>query len=455
MGIAELVYNSPTFIRNTFINAYGYRLYRLRFNKKFWLFYNTLIEHLEYDSAELNEIYFSNLKNTLIQAAEIKYYRNVFAEKNFIPEEFNQFDQLKLLPVLNKKIIRENYSDFINRDYEKNGIVEHSTSGTTGEKFKFLIPKELLFFKSSAFIYRQYYLLGIKPFDRRVTIGGRIFTRKPPYWSYNRFENQLLLSAHHLSHSTIDSYIAKIEEFSPIFMQGHPTIILYLAEHILENSIELKFKPKGIFTTGETLEEFDRERIEKAFNTIVLQQYGSGESIISAFEGPDKKGYYADIERGFIELVPDSNNSNPHRIIGTSFLNPYMPFIRYDMGDIAEPVVKNGLSNSNSLPLVFKTVLGRTDDVLTNINGEKILPVKLRMLIKLHLKDSTNYQIIQIEVNNYQLLLVDKNRQINTSSILNTIKTILGSKAEIELNYVDSILSDGGKVRNIINKTNK
>lgn len=455
MQITDLVYKSPTFLRNAFINAYGYKLYRLRFNKHFWNFYNTLIEDLVVDQNEMQALYFSNLKNALIYASGIKYYNKLFSKVNFFPHEFNELGQLQEIPILTKETIRKNFSEFIfDQDKKKRNVLEHTTSGTTGEKFKFLIPKELLYAENAAFIYRQYNLMGIKPFDKRVTIGGRIFTKKPPFWVFNKYENQLLLSTHHLTPSSISGYIDQIQKFNPVFIQGHPTAILYISEFLLKQNIELKIGLRGIFTTGETLDEVDRKKIELAFNTIVLQQYGSGESIISAFESPEKLGYYADVERGFIELLTENSETNTFKIIGTSFLNPCMPFIRYDMGDLAEKVKTPKTSNTIGLPLVFKNILGRDDDYLVNNYGNMVLPVTIRMAVKPYLTLSTNYQLIQIDNYTFNLKLVDKQKRIKKLELVRKIKDILGPKTQINVQYVEKIISEGGKCRNVINKIN-
>src|SRR5690606_32336915 len=96
-------------------------------------------------------------------------------------------------------------------------------------------------------------------------IGGRVFTHKPPFWIFNKFENQLLLSAHHLNNNTVLSYLQKLESFSPIFIQGHPSAILVIAKYILDKNYNLKFIPRVIFTTGETLIREDQKVIENAF----------------------------------------------------------------------------------------------------------------------------------------------------------------------------------------------
>jgi phenylacetate-CoA ligase len=448
INLQELVLNSPRFIRDVFINAYGYKLSKERFNSSFWKYYDQIINNLNLEREEIENLYFSNLKNSLIYAKKSKFYSNLFKENDFSPEEMSSFSDIESIPLLDKQTIKENFNDIV-IDVKDVKPILHSSSGTTGPKFQFYISNELIKTKKAAFMYRQYSLLGIKPFDRRITIGGRLFTNRKPYWSYNKFENQLLLSAHHIQPETIDSYISKIIQFNPIFIQGHPSAILMLGEYILKHELLLNCRIKAIFTTGETLNVKDKVIIQNAFNTRVFQQYGSGESVISAIEKPDDTGYFSDIEMGYIETV-DVNKDSNYEIIGTSFLNPVFPFIRYRMNDYAEPALNS--KTNDSYPKVFDNVLGRVDDYIINESGRIILPVSIRMVLKPYINPGEAYQLIQQAPIQFKLRLQGCFEKERIEKISNVLKKELGYGIELLFSQSDSIVTAGGKIRNIINE---
>src|SRR5690554_6255347 len=150
----------------------------------------------------------------------VSFYKSEFDKFNFSPYEFNNVDQLQKLPILERGIINKNFHRIFNPRIDKRLYKTHYTSGSTGNKLKFFIPYDLSFAKNAAFTYRFYSFLDVRVGDRRITIGGRIFTNRSPYWTYNRVENQLLLSSHHLNTHTVFEYLKKIKEFKPIFIQG-------------------------------------------------------------------------------------------------------------------------------------------------------------------------------------------------------------------------------------------
>lgn len=444
----EILYNSPPIIRNLGINLYGRYLYHKRFNKTYHRYFEYLLNNLNKSAEEIRAEQFTMLKRTLIYSYEnINYYKKVFDEVRFVPYEFSDTKQLELIPLLTKEIIRENFDDLHNHNVKSNSYIKHSTSGSTGTKLNFILPKELAFSKNAAFHYRLYSFLGVRLGDRRVTLGGRIFTNKPPFWTFNKAENQLLLSSHHLNKSTVVDYIQKIEDFKPIFIQGHPNSILVLANEILSRGYRIGFDLKGIFTTGETLIKANKGLIESAFNTTVLQQYGSGENCFSAQETPENEGYMINYEHGFVELLGERQTKE---VVATSFLNTVMPFIRYQVGDLVKPTIDN--RQKCAFPVLFDEVIGRTDDIITDNKGENILPVTIRMNLKEIFPEHTNYQLIQVGIDKYKMMIVDNERRINVKTMLKRLHSILGEPCEIEIKYVDEIITPGGKIRNVINR---
>lgn len=451
-SLENMVAGAPAFARDAFINAYGYWLRRQRFNATYRTFFAELMRNLEKSPEEICQEQLLLLKSNLVNANNrIPYYRRVFRDLGFHPEDLISFEQLSVLPILTKDIIRSNFDELYDKDVSKSSFRIHSTSGSTGQKLKFLLPNELMFAKNAAFIYRFYAMAGVMPMDRRVTIGGRRFTRRAPYWTFNRAENQLLMSAHHLSRITVDGYVAEMNRFSPVFIQGHPSAIYYLADHMLTKGRSGPVSLKAIFTTGETLTEENREIIQQAFGAPVYQQYGSCESCFSAQETPDRAGYTINYEHGLIELEGDGDFRD---VIVTSFHNPVMPFIRYSVGDLVRPV--NGIQQTSlPLPVLFDRVIGRIDDCVHAFSGEMILPVTVRMAIKPMLKEFTNYQLVQWAADTFQLRLQDPENSLDEAAMTAELKRILGKETAIEVVRVESVMSDGGKVRNIVNSIGK
>jgi len=449
MNIQTLIYNSPYWIRQIAINAYGYLLSRKRFSGSFKTYLTEYQNNLTKSPNQIEHEQFLLLKNNLIYCFEhIVYYKRIFKENNFDPYKMESPEELKKLPYLTKDIIKKELENLYNKNIPKANYTEHYTSGSTGEKLRFLVPKELMVKKNTALTYRFYGMTGIKPKDKRVTIGGRKFTNKKPFHAFNYFENQLLLSAHHLSNENISEYLKKINSYKPVFIQGHPSAILIIAKYILAKNAKLAMPLKAIFTTGETLIKDDKLTIEKAFETKVYQQYGSGENCFSAQEAPGEDGYLLNYEHGYVEMI---GNEQYKEVYVTSFLNDVMPFVRYKIGDFVLPTEKT-YSKEFGLPIIFKEVIGRIDDVLMDLDGNNILPVTIRMNMKPFLTDNTNYQLIQKTQNLFYLNLLDINKSININQVKQMLREILGKDIQINVFYLSSLTTLGGKIRNVINE---
>lgn len=448
--LMKAFYNSPYIIKKLFINLYGYDLMRKRFSGEYKYYFNFFTNTQWWESEKIKEFQIKKLKDILeIAYTKVPYYKKLFWDYGLSPRDFNSIKDLEKLPIITKEAIKKNFNSFINKDLKNVNFMERTTSGSTGAKFHFFIPKELYFNINYALIYRFYKWAGIDKFDKRVTIGARYFTDKPPYWIFNKAENQLILSIHHLKKEIIDIYIDKILEFKPIFIQGHPSGIYYLAKRILER--EKYLSVKSIFTTGETLSEFQREIIENAFNTKIFEAYGSGETIIAAFECEKHTGFHEASELGIIELKKNRDNSNLYKIIGTSLWNTAMPFIRYEMGDLVEVSHNKFCSCHRKLPLKIKKITGRIDDIIFSPEGRLILPVTIRMVIKPLLGNFENYQFQQIEKKEYSVLLEGRIEEGREKLFIKVLNEILGDSAKIKVRKVEKIITKVGKVRNVVN----
>jgi len=438
---------SPHWLKFLIINIYGFYLSKLRFSGSFDKYLEEYKCNLGKSQDEIREEQILLLKKNLIYAYEnVPYYKELFNSVSFDPYLLSSIEDFQKVPYLTKDIVRMEFANLYSKKVSKFTYKTHHTSGSSGEKLSFLLPNDLVYKKNTAFLYRFYSMWGVNPKDKRVTLGGRIFTNRAPYWITNWFENQLLMSTHHLNFQTVDSYISRIIRFNPIFMQGHPSAILFMAKYILSIKKHVPFNLRVIFSTGETLLMEDQEIIETAFQCKVAQQYGSGENCFSAQQAPNNNAFLINYEHGLIELIGENDL---REVVVTSFQNNVMPFIRYKMNDFVK-IVEPSFSELYGLPILFNQIVGRTDDVIQLRNGTIIFPVSIRMKIKPFLLAGTNYQLVQISYLQFILNLVDVNRSLLIDQIIKNLNSVLGFDVNIDICFVDTLITKGGKIRNII-----
>jgi phenylacetate-CoA ligase len=444
-------HHAPGWLRFLGINYYGWRLFKRRFNSAFRRYQRFLKESQYWDPKQLEAYQLEHLSDLLKEAVKnVPFYGRHFAACGFTPSQFSNLNDLRRIEPVSKSQLREAGTECLHHHYKRFKPQFCYTSGTTGEKFAYYVPEELRFAFKAATIWRQYSWAGVKLLDRRVTLGGRYFASKPPYWVHNISENQLLLSIHHLNEITAGQYLDQMRRFKPVFIQGHPSGLDYLSRYLTEQ--EQTYPLKAVFSTGETMSNKQRANIESAFACKVFEEYGQGECVFVAQESQEHCGFHEVSEFGLIEF-DSQKDGGLEQVLGTSLWNHAMPFIRYRVEDLVEPVSQSYKQVGRiGLPVKIKRVIGRTDESITNTMGQMVLPVTVRMIIKPLLKNSENYQLSQIGAKDYLFRLTGcrLGRDINEFKFV--LLQLVGNDARVEVKIVDSLRSSGGKIRNVVNE---
>ena len=446
--LTKVYFSSPRTVQKIGLNLYGYWQARQRFGGEFKKVLEELEESQWWSPSELEELQNELLRKMIKHAYEnVPYYRRVFNERGLKPPDIKTKEDLPKLPFLTREIINEHFNELIARDFPRKEMVLHHTSGTTGRRLKgFFLPKKLRWTINYAHLYRFYRWASFDVGERRVTIAGRFFTNRPPYWMINWAEKQLLLSTHHLNSRTVDVYIDQIKRFSPKVIQGHPSAIAYLARRLEERDETIPVT--AVLTTGEQLYPDQRELIERKFECKVFDAWGHGESAGMAAECDKHEGYHIAAEYGIIEVIGDGGDIG--EIVATSLHNYAMPFIRYKTGDLGR-FSQHKCSCGRGLPLLSK-IVGRIDDIITTPQGEMILPVSFRTRFA-KLEFLEEYQLIQQRDGTYRMLVLDNGRigVKEQEEILEVLHYYLGSSADIQIELVTEIpRTPGGKQRLII-----
>ena len=155
--------------------------------------------------------------------------------------------------------------------------------------------------------------------------------KRPPFWRHNRGEHMLMMSSYHLAEATADSYLAAMEEFDPVVIQAYPSAILFLARHLDSSGRRYKGRAlKSVVTSSETVTDEHRELVCRAFGCRIFDSYGSLERmarILTCEHG----NYHVMSDFSYTELIPQGDGTC--EVIGTTFDNMLMPWIRYRLDD--------------------------------------------------------------------------------------------------------------------------
>jgi phenylacetate-coenzyme A ligase PaaK-like adenylate-forming protein len=128
-----------------------------------------------------------------------------------------------------------------------------------------------------------------------------------------------------------------------------------------------------------------------------------------------------------------------------------MPFIRYKTNDYVKEI-RYTQSKEFKLPILFDEVIGRVDDIIRLSDGKVVLPVTVRMNVKPLLYDGANYQIIQNDYKVFTLNLIDKYKMLDHKRWKKSLFKLFGDDIIIDIIEVDSLITKGGKIRNVISR---
>lgn len=319
-GLRKIYHFIPQSVRM----GYKYHSFYRKYSELQYLSYE---QRLEYQLQELQGIVSYAYDHT-------RYYHNLFDEYGINPKQIQDFSDIKKIPILTKDMVRDHLSEMISDVIPKNRLQYVTTGGSTGKPLGLYITSEVNK-KRLAFTWISWSFMGYKMGMPCAVLRGAVI--RDGWFFYDRGENYLILSTYDMLEENIDAYIRKIEEFSPLFLRGYPSALEVLARYILRNKDVLrKINIKTIFTSSEVLIGEQKKIIEDAFCCPISDLYGNCEQV--GFIATCKHGRYHEfMEHSYLEYLNENGNLAKDgefgEIVGTSFINNAVPFIRYRTGD--------------------------------------------------------------------------------------------------------------------------
>ncbi len=391
---------------------------------------------------------FKKLQQLLKHASmTVPFYIRYFEKEKLRLEDFRSLDDLSMLPIITKELIREHNGDFVSNLYYNYKPVAQSSSGSTGQPFKYYTTKEA-YSVHTATALRGWYWMGYRVGDRYIKISNTARTGiKKLQDIANRCKLIYLNAARHEDILSIVREIASCEDY---YLRSYPTQLSLILKVAKESNVSFK-KIKGINTTGSILHDDLRCDTESMFNCKVFDSY-SCEGAAMVFECPTHDCYHSAMEYAITEVVRDESQIEDHnigRLITTDLWNYAMPFIRYDTKDFVERSdVKCSCGREH---LKVRKIIGRDSDILVSSKGVYITPHLVSIFFKQF--DVEQFQILEEELDEIQIKIVSKHKDLTTlqNDIISLWYRRFGSSFRVSLLFVREIGVFGtGKHRYIV-----
>jgi phenylacetate-CoA ligase len=254
--------------------------------------------------------------------------------------------RLRALPLVSKADIKADLDAWLHPDAAPSQRLPMFTGGSTAEPMRFYLHRHVSRVKESAYLdHIERSLLGAQAGDWALSLRGRtVGSAAAPsgrLWTTEPIKRHLLFSSDHLEARHMPVHTTALDKLRPRLVHAFPSALFplarWLADHPLPGYTE---QVAGVLLTSENIYDFQHALFERVFpRARIVAHYGHSERVLlatAAARGAPASFYPL---YGLPELVDAEGRCIDEpgvlgEIVGTSFDNHVMPFLRYRTGDM-------------------------------------------------------------------------------------------------------------------------
>jgi len=416
-------------------------------NFRIYAYMRRFIKESRLPAEEVRKIQLARMKKLLCDVyRSFPFYQERFDSVQFDPFTMADLRDIKKVPILEKN----DYRTFINKQLEQGEKryrqwYNDITGGSTG------IPLRVLrnWDERAYMLAKWMRVLVLNGYNwRDVTFS----MPAPDHIQRDSFVQRFGIMRRHMV-----GFTEPVEKMVEMYMKVKPTVIYGNKTHLVQialycdlHKIELP-KPRICVSFAETMDERSKAVIENCFGSESLMQiYGAIEFSIIAFDIKGEDYCNWSHTTNYLEVLDENGQDTDFgsSIVTDLFIRSF-PMIRYNLGDILDTEIKDGLP-------VIKKIHGRQDDSIVFANGER-LPWHIFSLILERQKEIKQFRVIQEEFNRIRIL-VASDAEADVETVENAILSDLHEEVravgmEYIIDFVDIIPPDpNGKIRLLISK---
>ena len=382
---------------------------------------------------------------------KIPFYIDYFKKNKVQESDFKTLKDVKIFPLIDKKMIQKDMDQFIMKGVKKNTLVHRTTGGSTGtpltvwSNFDSQIKDGantqhyMKVFDLDIFKYKSVRLYGDK-------INSKLI-KKNIFWTIKN-KRILNMSSYHINRKTLSSYLRVIKKHKPKYIHTRASAIFTFAKFLLEEKIKINLNIKYIFVDGEYLTLGQRKIIESVFSARLINIYGHTEGALVGHPCKFSNFLHFMPQNGILELLNKNGNEvnkigEKGKIVSTGFNNLVFPLVRYQTGDIGINGPKNCKCERNYK--ILSEVEGRFQDYVVDKNDNLVpLAPAIFNYSDMDWKGIDEFKIIQKNKGKLKILIqINKKLRPQSQTTLayakKKIGEILGSNFIIDTSFIDKL----------------
>ena len=377
----------------------------------------------------------------------IAFYKNKYDAAGFKPEDLNTLDDIRRIPFVTKKDLRDNYPYGLLAVPKESLLRIHASSGTSGK------PTVVCYTKNDMEVWteccaRICAAAGITAKDTvQISFGYGLFTGALGMHQGLERVGAAVIPA---SSGNTERQVILLKDLAATGLVATPSYALYIAEMLEKLGYDIKdFNLKwGLFGSEASTQEMHNE-LRKRLNIETTDNYGLSEIIGPGVSGECLMHVGMHInEDPFYPEVLDSvtfepvEESTPGELVLTTLTKDGMPMIRYMTKDITS--LDYSPCSCGRTTVRMQRVTGRTDDMLI-IRGVNVFPSQVESVLLAMPEIGGQYEMIvtrenyldkleiRVEVLDGNLLTDYANLLKLRDKVKQRIKVVLQIDADIKL----------------------
>jgi len=331
---------SPQWVKSTFGKAYAALPKHLKYGRQFPRFQADVGRCLRRDglSEAVDAKLLATLQEALLNVPAYSAYRGLL-NAGLPPREL-----LRRLPLTSKLDIKASTARYLSERFGRGDRLEMFTGGSTANPMGFYFHRHITRPKENAYFEDMDARAGREPGDVVLNLRGRSVpgAGEPGrrLWMFEPIKRHLILSSDHMEPRFMPEYVQALRAWKPTFVHAFPSALYPLARWLDANpEPDIPKRIHGIELTSENTYSYQLELFRRVFQGPVIRGYGHTERVLLAATMPDDDRYFFWPLYGFVELVdvdgvPITEPGVLGEIVGSSFDNAVMPFVRYRTGDL-------------------------------------------------------------------------------------------------------------------------
>jgi phenylacetate-coenzyme A ligase PaaK-like adenylate-forming protein len=338
------------------------------------LMYAKALEQVMHDAKrsrrELDSLVHQRLRKVLVNAYQhVPYHREVMQSVGYDPRrDYRGPEDLSRLPITTKQVVKQRgTARFAKEGSDLSDCFRDATSGSTGVPFSvYHGPYEHAL--RYAKLLRVFFINGYSIRDKVMSLSS--LTKHSQSSGIQRLGilRREAVDFRLPAEKMVDRFV----EYQPDILYGARSLLDLMALELRQREIQPK-SLKLVVGHSEVDRPSSRELCEKVFHTKLIEVYGAVEMGIMAYETRAHDGLHLCEDLTYFEFLDETGApvpaGQPGRVVVTDLMGDVMPFIRYDLGDLAIHECKDDENYSGSQRIT--RIMGRDTDVALLPDGTR------------------------------------------------------------------------------------